>query len=366
MRTMARRVVRRIGMPGGSRVRTVLLALVIGAGCGAGPEPLPAAPGEPLPAVRLATVHAAPQRARMPGVIVTITSEAVHVDATALLREARPATASELPGRARFELREVGGDRTELFDLLAQYFAVSGLSESGESRMTVPQIRLRIAADLRFDDLMRVLGQVVRACHGALEFEVATAAGLVAHLHLLPYTFCACPMPPGVTWCAVPLLRIARSGVVLRAAPDLTPRPGCHKAIPYMGETQPPFVAPVDWRDRVIAGPDGGCPTAPVGDAGLDVDALARRLAAVHTAAPGCGWTALDIDAEVPWSIVAASLATEQAELGELRVMLGVNEEPPEHDRRCEDALAPEALVPASPKPTNLGGRLFARPGCAD
>ncbi len=336
-------------------------------GCGPGTEPQQ----EPQPAVTLARVHSAPLRSWTPGVTLTVTAQHVDLDATAVLLRPRGEVPPGVRGRSRLDLRQVVGadEESDLRVQLEHLLALDRSTVADDSRVNVPQLRLRVAAELRFGDLVEVLRQAARAGHGALEFEVATERG-VGHLNLRPYTFCACPMPADPSWCAAPTLRIERSGVTLIATPDLTPPPGCHKAIPRMGQSRPAFAAAVDWRNKAIAGPQGGCPSAQVGDTGLDVVALSDRLRALHAAAPGCGWASMAIDDEAPWSIVAPAMAALFAEFGELRVSFSGHDDPasPVRVRECQQPLPVTALSPGlapSPEIAAPPAR-FGRPGCVD
>lgn len=316
--------------------------------------------GEPLPGVALARVPAASKRARTPPVIVTVTPQEVVVDAPR--RPSRGEAAR--PERERYPLSASAwrGPEGELMRHLEGLFADAGLTMHDDTRVDVAQLRLRVAADLHFDDLVEVLIPIARAGFGALEFEVTSDAG-TGHLTVRPYTYCACPMPPAPRWCAAPNLEIDRRGVVLFGEADLVPLPGCHKAIPRMGESEPAFDAGIDWRGRAIAGPDHDCLSAPVGPRGLDVDALAARLHAIREAAPGCGWGSLSIDGETPWSVVAPTLATLYAEFGEVRTLMQRSDEydAKRRARACSDPLPVDALRPAPPTPALLG-----RAGCGE
>lgn len=318
----------------------------------------------PLPAVELAWVHSAPTATRTPGVILTVTPHAVELDGTAVLADPRGEVQPLPDARSSYDLRAVvagdAGDalRTQLERLLK----LAGLAQPGASREGRAHLRLRIARDVRVGDLQQVMLPALRAGHLQLELEVATDTGL-GHLTFLPYTFCACPLPPTPSWCAAPELSIAPGGVTVVATPDLTPPIGCHKAIGTGDAPDPPFRAEVDWRGRVIAGPEGGCPSAQVRAGGLDVAALASRLAAVRRAAPGCGWAAVEGRTDVPWSVVAPAMAALYAEFGRVRVFFGFRDDlAPPSAGSCANALPLSSLTPqAEASPLRLGRR-----GCSD
>lgn len=316
------------------------------------------------PAVALAQVESAKPSARTPGVILTVTRDDVEVDGTRALKRARAQVQPMPRERSRFELgsveRSEGG---ELQTQLGLLFEVAGLTMSEQMETEVPELRVRADGAVRFGALVPVLAAAGRVGYGSLEYEVATAQG-VGHFKVRPYTLCACPMPPGTTWCAAPVLRIGAGGVTLIAEPDLRPPTGCHKVLPGVGEAQPPFAAEVDWRSRAIAGPDGGCPSAQVGAGGLDVAALARRLAAVNAAAPGCGWASVAVDPEAPWSVVAPALVALFTEFGELRVWLRELAEGESLSAgTCANALDVTVLRPAPAEAVSLQ---LGRRGCGE
>lgn len=317
---------------------------------------------EPLPPVELARVRSAPARSRTPGVTLTVTAYEVHLDGSAVLADPRAEVAPLPRARTRLDLRAVVDGDSELLTQLELLHEVAGLDHDGKDHLDVPHVRLRVAADVRHADLLKVLHAIVRAGYHALEFEVATDDG-VGHFNVRPYTFCGCLLPPTPSWCAVPELKIGPGGVTLVAVPDLTPPIGCHKALRAYGQPEVPFEAAVDWRDRVIAGPDGGCPSAQVGAGGLDVAALARRLAAVRRVAPGCAWTSVEVVRDVPWSVVAPALAAVYAEFGEVRTLFDVGDDASLSAGACARALPLAELTPA---PTGPAPLLLGRRGCGE
>lgn len=326
----------------------VFAACVAVAGCGPSEAP------PTLPEVALARVLAAPVKAEARGVIVTVTKQAVELDGIWML---------EAP-RVRLELAAVAAEGNELqarIDLLQTRLELLWRLMP-ELEIEAPRVRYRVAGDVRVIDVLRVMQSAGRAADDAPEFEVATENG-VGHFQIRPYTFCACALP-GPSWCAVPILRIGPGGVTLIAHPDLTPPPGCHKGLPARGEPWPQFAAAIDWRERVIAGPQGGCPSAQVGEGGLDTAALARRLAALHQAAPGCARASVDVDPETPWSVAAPALAALYAEFGEVRTFLSpLHDDDPLPAGACKQALPVEALRPAPPDASPLRLR---RRGCGE
>ncbi len=233
----------------------------------------------------------------------------------------------------------------------------------GEARPDEPQVRVRVAGDVRAQELLRALLTAQRAGYAVLEFEVATEAG-IGQFRIRPYTFCACPAPEAMTWCAVPELRIDAGGVTLVPSADLTPPEGCHKAIRSMGQEEPGFTAAIDWRRRVIAGPEGGCPSAQATAGRLDVAALARRLRAIHEVAPGCQWASVEVDEAAPWSIVAPAMAALYAEYGEVRTFFHPLVEASRLPAyACADALPVAALAPRPAAPASL---TVPRRGCSE
>lgn len=323
-------------------------------------------PAEPPPlAVNLARVESAPAKQRTPGVILTVTAHTVDLDASALLAAPRREVTPMPHARSRYDLRRVvDGDEGEaLQGQLELLFELAGQSHADKMHGKIP-VRARVAGDVRMRDLLKVLSPVVRANpHVEFEVEVATATG-VGHFTVRPYTWCACGLPPNPSWCAAPDLWLGPGGVTLVAVPDLTPPIGCHKAIRSMGEPEPTFSAEVDWRDRVIAGPDGGCPSAQIGEGGLDVAALSRRLAAVRRAAPGCGWASVGGDPDTAWGAVAPALAALYAEFGEVPTLFNFYDDPtPLHAGACKNALPLAELVPQRDGPPSL---MLGRRGCSE
>lgn len=179
----------------------------------------------------------------------------------------------------------------------------------------------------------------------------------------LPYTFCACRLPSSPRWCAVPELRVSSEGVILLATADLTPPPGCHKAMLGVSDEVPAFSAALDWRERVIAGPDGGCPSARFNADGLDHAALIERLRALHEAAPGCGHARLVYASKLPWSMIAGPLSALSGAFGDMRLGTSRTEDlgPLSTEADCGDPLPVSSLAAASERRAGLGGR----PGCA-
>ncbi|MEZ4450477.1 MAG: hypothetical protein R3B09_13440 [Nannocystaceae bacterium] len=329
-----------------------LLALTLATIACAEPRPAP-------PAVALARVAEAPPSTRTTILAtLTITRDAVVVD--------HDLPGIEAPKRTTFPLhalqdRGPGDDEgSALQDHLTRLFDGAGL-EDARDLVDVPRLRLRFAGDVTHDEWVRVMRPIARSRFGAVELEFATPSG-VGHWNLRPYTFCACPLPPAPSWCASPSLTIREGGVELVAEADMTPPPGCHKAIRSMGQEEPPFAAALDWRDRALAGPGGGCPTAPIDRGGVDVDALARGLRALHSAIPSCERGSLALDGATPWSIAGPALAALFAEYGEVRISFL----DPETATRyagpgCASPLAIDALAPRPPS-TPLAGR----PGCGE
>jgi hypothetical protein len=328
----------------------VFAACLMVAGCGTHEAP------PPPPEVALARVLAAPGKVEAPGVIITVTRHEIGLDGSRVLEDPRGEV--EPRPRAWFELAEVFAEENELRTQLELLRAVSHAMN-----LDMPRVRYRVAGDVRFIDVLRVVQSAADMADEAPVFEVATEIG-VGQFKMRPYTYCGCELPPVPSWCAVPIVRIGLGGVTLGAHPDLTPPPGCHRAFPRGGERRPEFKAAVDWRERVIAGPQGGCPSAQVGQGGLDTGALARRLAAMHQAAPGCARASVDVDPEAPWSIVAPTLAALYTEFGEVRTFLDLlDEEDLLPAGACKQALPVEALRPAPPSPSPLQLR---RRGCGE
>ena len=330
----------------------VFAACVMVAGCGTGEAP------PPPPEVALARVLAAPGKVDAPAVIVTVTRHEVDLDGSRVLEDPRGEVEPRPRARSGFELAEVFAEENELRTQLALLRAVAY-----EMNLDMPPVRYRVAGDVRFIDVLRVVQSAAYMADAAPVFEVATETG-VGQFKIRPYTYCGCELPPEPSWCAVPIVRIGLGGVTLGAHPDLTPPPGCHKAFPKMGEPYPEFKAAVDWRERVIAGPQGGCPSAQVGEGGLDVGALARRLAAIHQAAPGCARASVDVDPEAPWSVVAPALAALYTEFGEVRTFLGLlHEDDLLPAGACAQALPVEALRSA---PQDTSPLQLRRRGCGE
>lgn len=339
---------------GCAALKVAAASLAVALGC-ADRRPSP----PPPPAIALAQVAEASRSTRTPVATVTITREEVIVDAALPFQDPNLA---ELPARERFSLGEIVRRRDEgtaLQGQLERIFERAGLADATDL-LDVPRLRIRVAADVRHDEWVAAMIPIERARFGAVEFEVASAAG-VGHWTIRPYTFCACPPPPVRSWCASPSLTIFADGVDLRAEADLTPPPGCHKTLKRYGEEAPPITAAERWRDRTIAGPGGGCPSAAIDAHGVDVEALRARLRALHRAAPSCGRARAAIPDATPWSTTAAVLAAVYAEYGEVpTILLTAGEEVPPASR-CGDALSIEDLAPGAPSSPLIGRR-----GCGE
>ncbi len=318
-----------------------------------------------LPPVTLAEVERAPGNTHdRPKITITVTTKEVVLDARELVSgvtsEATPALAREVQ---RYELTAIVKDHLghELRNKLERLF--EPIEATGVDPFTKPLIRLRVAADVPFEHLKHVLSAAGAAGFGSYELEVSTATGR-GQLVLLPYMFCACPMPKLKAWCAVPELYITSVGVTLHAEADLIPPPGCHKTIPALGQDVPPFNAAVDWRTRAIAGPDGQCPSAQVGPRGVDAAALTQRIQALHGAGPGCGHGILWHDRDTRWSEVAGPLSVLAGEFGDIRLTISI----PNEARLKELAAACGSPMPVSALSSERtrSPRPAGRPGCAD
>lgn len=266
-------------------------------------------------------------------------------------------------GSASFDLRAIlDGDRSDASGPLRSELArlrTRAAARPGADPEAEPRLIVRVADAVGTREVQEVLDRALRAGQREFTLEVQSPAGRRL-VPLLPYTFCACRMPEGTTWCAAPQLRIDGAGVTLVGAADLTPPPGCHKTIPGVGQERPPFAEAIEWRERVIAGPGGGCPTALIDGRGVDGQALRERLRALQRAAPGCGWAALAVDGAVPWARVAEVLAAVHDTFGALRITF--REPTPTPENECARALTIDALRPAS----EASAPLARRPGCRE
>jgi hypothetical protein len=345
-----------------------LLALTLGIGCErAGPKIEAASPGE-AQAVEAASPGVAEPAAPPIEITLEITQTAVVVTHVEALDE--PGDPRRERGPARFEIATIlAGERSderepfrsELARLHARATGRADPAPEDEDAAEGEDQRLlvRVTDDVGTRKVQEVLDRALRAGPWELTLEVQ-GPGAPRLVPLLPYAFCACPMPEGTTWCAAPSLRIDEAGVTLLATPDLRPPPGCHKTIPRVGQERPPFAAAIDWRNRVIAGPEGGCPSATIDRRRVDRDALRERLVALHDAAPGCGWAEVAVDGQIPWARVAEVLAALHETFGVLRISF--RDPTPTPDRECARALTIDALRPASA----TGSPLARRPGCRE
>lgn len=306
----------------------------------------------PPPAIALAQVAEASPSTRTPIATLTLTREEVVVEVALANQDASRA---DLPAIERFPLDE----GSALQGQLARIFDRAGLADATDL-LDGPRLRIRVAADVRHEEWIAAMIPIGRAGFGAVELEVNSPAG-VGHWTLRPYTFCACLPPPVRSWCASPSVTIFADGVDLHAEADLTPPPGCHKALKRHGEVDPPVTGAEYWRDRTIAGPAGGCPSAAIDERGLDLEALRARLRALHQAAPSCGRASVAIPDQTPWSTSAAVLAAIYAEYGEVPTSFLPERDAVSRAARCGDALSIEALAPGQ-----ASSPLIGRRGCSE